>query len=348
MKSLIILFALILTNNVFAADAAQLIAKMQLALDKNLPEEVEDIFENNETLFDKNIEAHERLAISYERRSKYKEATETYKKIIIKFYSAENTQILQSANPDASLYQNNKLPFYYYKQAFLNGMLFKSSNKYMSLDDRKKYLGNVQAYLQLCKKTQVGQNEIASIEEMVKEKIKFDSERSFKANWYSFVDIISWQDSVKLINTSTHAKTNILSTALGTTIGFGKKWQNINHEFDSDLSVSLAKATASSENTSVTYQQSSVSVAMLNLVPGYYYKGWSEKASFGVAMPITYRTGDWTTPSGNFKLDDTKQIGVGYYFQIKFLLENISFQTRLGKVFPNPGSTWSIGGIYDF
>lgn len=336
-----------ITGQAFA-DVNTDLKKMQLSLDKNQPEAVEDIFDNNDKLSG-NWMANERLALSFERRNKFKEAIDVYRKLIIQFNQDAHKKIV-AANPplNENLYTTNKLPFYYYKLAFLNAQLFVSSNKYMPESDRIRYRKNAEGYLGLLKKVKADEDEIKLVMEQIQEKIKTEDERTYKANWYVFMDVISWQDKLYLKNTATSQKTKLLSTAIGSSIGAGKKWSNSKFEFNIEGLYSFATSTISSQDPDVNYLQSSVAVNSLIAGPGMYYKGFSEKVYVGIQIPFSYRKGDWTLPAGPYEFENDTQLGAGYFLQVKFFIGKLAIQSRLGKIFPNPASHWSIGGIYDF
>ena len=141
----------------------------------------------------------------------------------------------------------------------------------------------------------------------------------------------------------------MLSTAIGTCLGIGKKWENVNYEFDFEGCLALATATINSENKAVKYKQSSVSVTGLIVGPGMYFKTFSDNVLLGVHLPVKYRQGDWTNPDENlYRLEREKTWEAGYFIQSKIKVKSVSLRTRLGKVFPNPGSIWSIGILYDY
>ena len=160
--------------------------------------------------------------------------------------------------------------------------------------------------------------------------------------------MISWQDRVYLKNLDTGVRTRLLSTDIGSSVGLGKKWSNSKFEFNVEGIYSVATSTISSEDQNVNYLQSSVMVKSITAGPGMYYKAFSEKVYVGIQIPFSYRTGDWSLPDGNYTFENKNQFGGGYFFQAKFVVGPIAIQTRLGKIFPNPASHWSIGGIYDF
>ncbi|MBC7537568.1 MAG: hypothetical protein H7281_02010 [Bacteriovorax sp.] len=351
MKSLLVLNLLftIFTTDLRAADVNTNIKKMQLSLDKNNPENVEEIYDVNEESLSKNWMALERLALSFERRNKYKEAIEVYRKLIAKFNLPEHKKIIEStASPvTENLYTTNKLPYYYYKLAFLNAQLFVSSNKYMPEADRIKFKKNAEGYIGILKKVRTDEGEIKLIEELISEKIKIEDQLSYKTNWYVFLDVISWQDRVYLKNSSTKTKSKLLSTDIGSSLGVGKKWSNSRYEFNMEGEYSVATSTISNDGAGPTYLQSSVPVHSIIAGPGMYYKAFSDKVFVGLQIPFSYRTGDWEVPTG-YEFENDKQFGAGYFFQVKFAMGNIAIQTRLGKIFPNPASHWSIGAIYDF
>jgi hypothetical protein len=345
----IILITLMLSNSaLFAADTNTDLKKMQLALDKNTPEAVEDIFDNNDKLA-QNWMANERLALSFERRNKFKEAVDVYRKLIINFNQEAHKKIVNATPPlSENLYTTNKLPYYYYKLAFLNAQLFVSSNKYMPATDRMRFRKNAEGYLGLLKKVNGDENDIKIVQEQIEEKIKVEDQRIYKSNWYAFMDVISWQDQLYLKNTTSGQKTKLLSTAIGSSLGLGKKWSNSKFEFNFEGMYTFATSTIGSQDPNVNYLQSSVGVNSIIAGPGFYYKGFSEKVFVGIQIPFSYRKGDWTLPDGPYSFENDKQFGAGYFFQVKFYIGSIGIQSRLGKIFPDPGGHWSIGGSYDF
>ena len=140
----------------------------------------------------------------------------------------------------------------------------------------------------------------------------------------------------------------MLSTALGACGGGGRKWQNSIFEFNLEGCLLSGSATVSSQDSSVTYQQSSVSELGVIAGPGFYLRNLSENVLLGFQIPFMYQKGDLTLPAGAYKFKSDKVFGGGYFFQSKFKVSNLFIRTRLGKIFPNPASQWSIGILYDF
>lgn len=351
MKSLITLnlYLVLFSSELFAADVNTNIKKMQLSLDKNNPENVEEIYDINEESLSTNWMALERLALSFERRNKFKEAIDVYRKLITKFNLPAHKKIVEtnSGIVEESVYSTNKLPYYYYKLAFLNAQLFVSSNKYIPEAERTKYKKNAEGYIGLLKKVKTDDNEIKLIEEQIQEKIKVEDQLTYKTNWYALFDVISWQDRVYLKNSTTGSKSNLLSTAIGSSLGAGHKWSNSRFEFALEGMYTAATSTIANDGAGPTYLQSSVPVSSVIVGPGLYYKGFSDKLSVGIHLPLSYRVGDWEVPPG-YEFENAKQYGAGYFLQVKFAIGTISIQSRLGKIFPNPASHWAIGALYDF
>ncbi len=325
---------------------------MQLYLDKNLLEKVEDHYDENEDRLAKNWMALERLAISFERREKFKEAIEVYRKIINNFNKSVHEKIVSTSgeNLTESVYSQTKLPFYYYKLAFLNTQLFGATHEYSPSGDRAKYKKNAEGFIGLSRKVKVDNADLRLLEDQLTAKVTFEEDLIFKPSWYASFDVISWQDRVILVTKSSLAKTNLLSTSIGSCLGLGRKWENAKYEFDVEGCFAVTTATISSENrTAVNYEQSSVTVSGIIAGPGMYYKGFSENLLVGVHLPVKYRSGDWTNPDETkYDFERATALEIGYFLQSKIKIKKLSLRTRLGKVFPNPGSLWSIGVIYDF
>lgn len=324
---------------------------MQLYLDKNQPEKVEDLYDDQEDSLVKSWMALERLAISFERREKFKEAIEVYRKIIINFNKAAHEKILATppSAMESSYYERTKLPLYYYKLAFLNTQLFSNTNDYTPENERGKYKKNAEGFIGLARKVKVEESDLKLLEDLLQEKVTRDENLEYKPGWYATLEILSWQDRVILVNKSTNVKNNLLSTAIGSCVGGGKKWENIKYEFDLEGCFAVASATISAENRAISYQQSSVSVKGLFVGPGMYFKTISDNVLLGFQIPVKYRTGDWTNPDeATYRFEKDTALEAGYFIQSKIKIKNVSLRTRLGKVFPNPGSLWSVGAVYDF
>lgn len=324
---------------------------MQLYLDKNQLEKVEDLYDEEESTLSKNWMALERLAISFERREKNKEAIEIYRKIIMNFNFDAHQKVLNtpSAKLEAAVYEKTKLALYYYKLAFLNTQLFGKTTDYTPGSERAKYKKNAEGFITLARKVKGDEGELKLLESLLQEKINNDESQMYKSTWYVSMDLLSWQDRLYLVNLNTNVKTNLLSTAMGTCIGGGKKWENVRYEFNMEGCFAVANATISSQTPSINYQQSSVSVKGFMAGPGMYFKAISDNVLLGVQIPVKYRSGDWTNPDETqYRFERETAYEVGYFLQSKIKIKKVALRTRLGKVFPNPGSLWSVGLLYDF
>lgn len=330
-----------------ADESLEKLKLMQLYLDKNQLEKVEDVYDENEDILNNKWMAQERLAISFERREKLKEAIDVYRKLIIQFNKPAHDKVISSTSPVEV--DTAKLPLYYYKLAFLNTQLFIKSHAYTGDAERARYKKNAEGFIGLARKVKVDEGELKLLDDQLKEKIVFEENLVFKPHWYAMWDVVSWQDHVHLVNTTTSVKHNLLSTNLGACVGAGRNWQNVKYEFNAEGCFAMAKSTISSESQAITYQQSKVPVKGIIAGPGMYFKSFSENVLVGFQLPIMYRTGDWTLPENQpYRFERDKTVGVGYFLQTKFKVKNVSVRTRLGKIFPNPGSHWSIGALYEF
>lgn len=324
---------------------------MQLYLDKNQLEKVEDLYDEEEETLSKNWMALERLAISFERREKLKEAVEVYRKIIMNFNQEAHHKVVNIPEKqlESSMYDRTKLSLYYYKLAFLNTQLFSKTNDYTASSERSKYKKNAEGFIALGRRVKADEAELKLLEDQLQEKIIRDDNLSYKTGWYVSLDLTSWQDRLYLVDNNTGVKTNLLSTAMGSCVGGGRKWENIKYEFNFEGCFAVATASISSESAAVKYQQSSVSVKGFMAGPGMYFKTISDNVLLGVQLPVKYRQGDWTNPDENlYRFEREKTFEAGFFLQSKIKIKKVALRTRLGKVFPNPGSLWSVGLLYDF
>lgn len=350
-KGLLSLLIFISVCTAGAQDKAQfdLIKKMQLYLDKNQFEKVEDLYDDNEDDLKKNWMALERLALSFERRDKYKEAIETYRKLLVDIYPNENKAVFSSSSEkvDESIYQKAKLPLYYYKLALLYAQLYSSSNDYTENSEKSSYKKRAESFIVLCKKTNCDEAELKLLTEQLNEKDNNEKSREYTSSWFVVSDLISWQDNVTLIKNSTNTANKLLTTNIGLLLGAGKKWQNNKYEFNWEAGVIQATSTISSANPTILYQQSSVPVTGAYSAPGMYFKTWSESVQLGMSFPMMIRKGDWKVPEG-YRFENATRFSAGLLLQSKFKVGPLFLRTRIGKQFPNPSLLWSLGLIYDF
>ena len=94
-----------------ADESLEKLKLMQLYLDKNQLEKVEDVYDENEDILNNKWMAQERLAISFERREKLKEAIDVYRKLIIQFNKPAHDKVISSTSPVEV--DTAKLPLYY-------------------------------------------------------------------------------------------------------------------------------------------------------------------------------------------------------------------------------------------
>lgn len=346
-KLFLLLFFMV--TEVYSDDTIKHLKLMQLNLDKNQLEQVEEIYDDNEELLKYSWMALERLAISFERREKLKEAIDVYRKIIISFNKSAHDKILKTPKESITedFYKATKLSLYYYKIAFLNTQLYINSHNFTSLLDRSKYKKNAEGFITLVRKINGDEGELKLLEDQLIEKIELNKKKIYSASWYVTADIMSWQDSIFLVEKSTNEKSKLLSTAFGSCFGGGRKWQNVNYEFNFEGCFVVGNATISSQNLGINYEQSSVSEKGLMGGPGFYIRSFSESVLIGLQIPFLYRTGDWTAPTADYSFD-YKKLGAGYFLQSKFIVGDFFFRTRIGRIFPNPSSHWSLGLVYNF
>lgn len=335
------------TNN---SKIRKLVSEMQMALDKNQDEKVEDIYDENEDDLAKQKEALEKLALSFERREKYLEASKIYKKLITQAYPREHAEVMRQKDQetiDASVYQKTNLPYYYYKLAFLFIQQYRTTNEYTSKADRQKLYQLAETSISFAGKVSQNENEIKVLKDLLGEKQQSDIDHAYLGSWYAVTFLTSWQDHVYL-HSGAGGKTRLLTTNIGLCAGGGKKWENIKYEFNMEGCLFRGTSTISSEAAITTYEQSSVPVTAVFMGPGFYLKSWSESIKVGVQLPFFYRTGDWSLPAGDFTFGKKTLLGAGPVFQMKVKAKKINFITKFGKLFPNPSVAWSVGGSYDF
>jgi hypothetical protein len=346
--TLYILFTFLFNTAYSEVDSNDLTKKMQLALDKNQPDIAERIFSDNETSLNQSWQALERLAISFERQEKFKEASDVYKKLILNFNKTNHVKFINAKDKSSfPEIENTRLPFYYYKSAYLNAMLYKSNNLKIEDDQKKKYFNNTNSYLQLSKKLNATDDEVKLVEDILNDKQKNELDLVVVKKMYMSLEMVSWQDKVYLKSKTTGALTSLTSNVLGTGVSLGKKWESGKSETSLEGSFLYGKSTVSAINSD-TYSQSSVNTMAFIIAPGFFYKfPINKKAMLGLDIPIMYRHGDYTLPEGS-EFEKASILTVGYFIKSKVYFDKFGFQMKVGRTFANPGSQWSIGVVYDF
>jgi hypothetical protein len=329
----------------------RLISEMQMALDKNQEEKVEDLFDENEKLISKSREALERLAISFERRSKFIEAAKIYKKLISLFYEKEHNYLMKnkdSNNFNSAEIQKTQLPYYYYKLAFLFVQQYRTTHEFTNPSEKAKLYQIATISIVIAEKASKNPSEIKLLKELLLEKENEEINMQYVESWYGLMGISSWQDYVYLKNSTLYTRSKLITTNIGLCLGGGKKWENIKYEFNLDGCYFQGTSTVSEVDTNIQFSQSKVPVKAVFMGPGLYVKSFSEYIKIGLQVPIFYRNGNWALPKGNYTFENQSLIGGGPMIQIKVKAKKINILTRIGKMFPNPSILWSTGLTYDF
>ncbi len=159
--------------------------------------------------------------------------------------------------------------------------------------------------------------------------VKEKSKRSFE--FFLYAGRIMFNDRVKIKNSTTGTTASIISNTDGLCYGAGLRLQNYYKGWQASGCAFSGYAGVSGEIDSTAYKQLGVPVAGLYLEGGYFWRTDNESTRLGVSVPIFYRSGLYSQPSG-YTIEETKNTSFGIAISTGFQLPLVELEIKLANM----------------
>lgn len=166
-------------------------------------------------------------------------------------------------------------------------------------------------------------------------------------NWYAGFHYVTWRDEITL-KTLSGQEMPIRSTNSGLMLTIGKRYYNAFYDWGISGGYAVADATVGNDNPTVNYFQSGVASSLLSAGIDWHWRPANSSISLGGEGLIIYRTGDYEEPTNSAGIEDKSIFTLGALASIKWRIDPVEFQTKIGKILGMPSSFVSLGMLYHF
>ncbi|MAZ49304.1 MAG: hypothetical protein CME65_12145 [Halobacteriovoraceae bacterium] len=155
------------------------------------------------------------------------------------------------------------------------------------------------------------------------------SKKSFE--FFLFAGRIMFNDRVQIKNNDTGASATILSASDGLCYGAGLRLQNYYKGWQFSGCAFSGYAGVNGEIDSTNYKQLGVPVAGLYAEGGYFWRTDSESTRLGLTLPIFYRSGLYSQPTG-YSIENSRTTSFGMAVSAGFQLPVVELEIKLANM----------------
>ncbi len=166
-------------------------------------------------------------------------------------------------------------------------------------------------------------------------------------NWFLGLSYITWRDEITL-KTQSNQELKIRTTNSGLMVSGGKRWSNAFQEWSVSAGYALADATVGNDDPNINYFQSGVSSSLFSASGDWHWRPNADAIAMGVEGILALRSGDYEEPANSNGIDDKTKITLGALLSVKWRVDPLEFQTKIGKLLGMPSSFVSFGLLYNF
>lgn len=155
------------------------------------------------------------------------------------------------------------------------------------------------------------------------------SKKSFE--FFLYAGRIMFNDRVQIKNNDTGTTATILSATDGLCYGAGLRLQNYFKGWQFSGCAYSGFAGVNGEIDSTTYKQLGVPIAGLYAEGGYFWRTDSESTRLGVSVPVFYRSGLYSQPSG-YTIENSRNTSFGLAVSTGFQLPIVELEIKLANM----------------
>lgn len=289
-------------------------------------------------------------AYSYEKLGKWSQVVKTYNLLIRATYNRKNRKIIRrflKKGADNLPKAPKKLYRYYHRLAESMLQFYLHNRKKLSTKQRKKLHKRVAMYVEILSDSDYEDDSYDTIMERFEQYDKYIAQTLYHSNWFVSASYISFRNQLSLQRQGDGLVIPITSTAEGTCLGGGWRYQNAFWEYSINGCFSSASMNVSADaNSSIAYKQSEVPGLLLMLGPSVLWKPSSGDFSIGINLPFIYNYGGYTVPTG-YDINNQTLLTYGYFLESNWKLPKWGFFTKLGKAAKFKSTIWVLGISYN-
>lgn len=200
---------------------------------------------------------------------------------------------------------------------------------YNSTQD-KLYAERAKKYFKICDDSDFN-DRCADFIENINTKLDLFQKSKKSYEFFLYAGRIMFNDRVRIKNDSTGTSATILSATDGLCYGAGLRLQNYFKGWQFSGCAYTGYAGVNGEIDSTTYKQIGVPIAGLYAEGGYFWRTDSESTRLGISIPVFYRSGFYSQPTG-YSIDNAQNTSVGLALSTGFQLPIVELEIKLANM----------------
>tara|TARA_R110002072_G_scaffold276051_1_gene437638 strand:- start:406660 stop:407739 length:1080 start_codon:yes stop_codon:yes gene_type:complete len=290
-------------------------------------------------------------AWNYHHLGDYYESQKIWAHIIRKKYRRMNKKVVASYNKNKSVdFLPDDIPeklLEYYFERYKN-MIEYMIKRYDLLSEvtSKNLYDALIMYKEILIEQEVNEDEVEKLWEKL-ENYKVEREKViYKNNYYLYTGLLSYKDSLK-IKTPSGAEYDISSSSQGWCLGLGRQYENAFIRYAIEGCFGNQTTTVGTDSDEINYFQKNVPSVTFLVTPKVSWRTPSQNSYIGVGLPLFYRKGDFTEPTG-FEITEKSLVTYGLTVHGQWQIQKYALFFQFGKISKFSSSLWMAGFHYHF
>lgn len=194
----------------------------------------------------------------------------------------------------------------------------------------KSYAEKAKKYFKICDESDFN-DRCADFLENIEEKLNYAEKIKEEFEFFLYAGRLMLNDRIGIKDNSSGASASILSSADGVCYGAGLRLQNYFKGWQVSGCLYSGFAALKGEISGTQYKQLGVPVAGLYSEVGRYWRTDDQSTRLGLSVPLFYRSGLYSQPTG-FTLEDAQKLSFGAALTMGFQLPLIELEIKLASM----------------
>jgi tetratricopeptide (TPR) repeat protein len=283
------------------------------------------------------------IAMNYQKLKKYPEAIYFFNRVVKNNYRKKHIRVIRALKKDeldeVKISKTLGSAYFYLAQSHYGKFI--KTEKYQDAIKAKKYFT-------ICDDTDFN-DKCADFLENINEKIEYSKKKKDNFEFFVYGGRLIFQDRITIEHTETGTTGDIISNNTALCYGAGLRLGNAFSGYEiggcAFSGTTTVVGIASDGTTNNDYKQSGIPIGGILVEAGYYIRPDNEATRLGVSLPVIYRSGIFSEPSG-YTITNAKSFNFGIMFTAGLDVSYFELQTKLGHM--GDTNILMLNGVYTF
>ncbi|MFT6633073.1 MAG: hypothetical protein ACJAS4_003042 [Bacteriovoracaceae bacterium] len=283
------------------------------------------------------------IALNYQKLGKHSEAIYFFNRVIKNVYLKKHMKVVRALKKDEV--DEVRIP-----KTLGSAYFYLAQSHYAKfvINEKLKDAFKAKKYFKICDDSDFN-GKCSEFLENINEKIKYSKKKKDSFDFFVYGGRLIFQDRITIEHTESGTTGDIISNNTALCYGAGLRLGNAFNGYEiggcAFSGTTTVVGIASDGTTSNDYKQSGIPIGGILVEGGYYIRPDDEATRLGVSLPIIYRSGIFTEPTG-YTITDAKSFNFGIMFTAGLDVSYFELQTKLGHM--GNANILMLNGVYTF